>query len=88
MEIFENAVFICSGGRMKTEHFRNAYVVWYPALDMKWWTEISLLCHLFLGFLSSLIAYLEINQALLNAQADCIRRMLNIRLLHRTYMCW
>ena len=47
-----------SRARMKTELFKNAYVM--------------------LGLFPSLLAYLEVNLALLNVQADYERRTLNI----------
>ena len=48
---FKKINFLRSCGRMKTELFKNAYVmVWYPVRDLEWRTDISSLYWFCLGF--------------------------------------
>ena len=82
VESFENTIYLCSCGRVKTELLKNAYVmVWYPASDLRWRTERITFVSLLLGLFSSLMAFIELNVALRKIQAECVSRRLNIRLL-------
>ena len=78
-QIFQNAVFLYSWERISTEFFKNSYIVVIVScarfkMAKGRITAVSLL----VGLFSSLTAYLEINLALLNVQADYGRRRLNI----------